>query len=140
MLPVVDKDNSILTGYTKTIKTKPKDYTYGEDYFDSFRNLQGLGYGFELDSKIDNKQINNSTTSDSKLILNRKNLNVNLYASRAIDYDIWRQSRNLGIDFGSATLYSQTGYTFAEYLDTVLNQTIKNSNDKLDFTHTTFIR
>jgi hypothetical protein len=115
---IIDDANSILTGNTKTIVTKPKDFTYGEDYFDHFRTLPGLNYGFDLTSKVDNLQISNTTDESlSKLILNRKNLNVNLSASRAVDYDIWRQSRNLQVNFGSATLYPQTGYTFAEYLD-----------------------
>ena len=33
-----------LTGRTKTIVTKPKPYTYGEDYFNNFRTLPGLDY------------------------------------------------------------------------------------------------
>ena len=69
-----DNELSILTGRTKKIKTKPKDYTYGEDYFDSFRTLDGLDYGFELEKRIDNKKVSVSNDETlSKFILNRKN-------------------------------------------------------------------
>ena len=91
---IIDLNKSVLTGKTKTIITKPKPFTYGEDYFDYFRDLPGLSYGFELNSRIDNKKIS-LTTDDSqeKLILNRKNLNVFLSPAQAIEYDVWRRER-----------------------------------------------
>ena len=98
---VIDTDKSsgtfingefVLTGRTKTIKTKPKDFTYGEDYFDNFRTLPGLDYGFELESKIDNRKVSvTNNEDDSKLILNRKNITVHLDSSNAVNFDIYRQ-------------------------------------------------
>ena len=123
---ILDVENSQLTGRLKYTKTKNAPYTYGEDYFSNFRKFPGLDYGFELTSRVNNKQSNNSSDGESSLILNRKNLSVNLTPAQTIDYDIWRQSRNLEISFG--TLPTQTGYTFAEFIDTVLSNTIKNSN------------
>ena len=116
-----------LTGRTKTIKTKPKDYTYGEDYFDSFRTLDGLDYGFELEKRIDNKKasVSNDETL-SKFILNRKNIEVYLVPSQGIEYDIYRQGRNEELTFGNLT--PQTGRTFENFIDTVLGQVITNSN------------
>jgi hypothetical protein len=136
---VIDTDKSngtfinnefVLTGRTKTIKTKPKDFTYGEDYFDNFRTLPGLDYGFELESKIDNNKVSvTNNENDSKLILNRKNITVHLDSANAVNYDIYRQSRNLGTSgatFGSLT--PQSEFSFAEYLGNVLSKTIKNSS------------
>jgi hypothetical protein len=102
-----------------------KPYTYGEDYFDSFRTFQGLDYGYDLISRIDNKKV--SVVNDLNIFtLNRKNLNVHLSPSQTIEYDIWRQSSNLELTFGTIT--PQTGYTFAEYLDNVLKNVLTNSS------------
>jgi hypothetical protein len=124
---IIDNELSILTGRTKTIKTKPKDYTYGEDYFDSFRTLDGLDYGFELEKRIDNKKVSVSNDETlSKFILNRKNIEVYLVPSQGIEYDVYRQGRNEELTFGNLT--PQTGRTFENFIDTVLGQVITNSN------------
>jgi hypothetical protein len=122
---VIDYDNSVLTGRTKYTKTMNKPFTYGEDYFDSFRTFQGLDYGYDLMSRIDNKKV--SVVNDLNILtLNRKNLNVHLSPSQTIEYDIWRQSSNLELTFG--TMSPQTGFTFAEYLDDVLKNALTNSS------------
>jgi len=124
---ILDTNNSILTGRTKTIKTTSKPFTYGEDYFDYYRTLPGLDYGYDLTSEIDNLKgeiIN--TDAESKYILNRKNINIFLSSDRAIDFDIYTKSRNLLLTF--ATLLPQTGVTFAEFLSNTLSDVIKNSN------------
>ena len=124
---IIDNELSILTGRTKTIKTKPKDYTYGEDYFDSFRTLDGLDYGFQLEKRIDNKKVSVSDNETlSKFILNRKNVEVYLAPSQGIEYDVYRQGRNEELTFGNLT--PQTGITFENFIDTVLGQVITNSN------------
>ena len=116
-----------LTGRTKTIKTKSKDYTYGEEYFDNFRTLPGLDYGFDIEGSIDNKKAYVVTDNDlSKLILNRKNINIYLSPSQTIDYDIYRRSRNNNKTFGNLT--PQTGVTFEEFLISSLSDIITNSN------------
>ena len=116
-----------LTGRTKTIKTKSKDYTYGEEYFDNFRTLPGLDYGFKIEGSIDNKKASVVTDDDSsKLILNRKNINIYLSPSQTIDYDIYRRSRNNSKTFGNLT--PQTGVTFEEFLISSLSKIITNSN------------
>jgi len=124
---IINTELSILTGRTKTIKTKPKPYTYGEDYFNYFRTLPGLDYGFKLESHIDNKKISVvDVEKESKLTLNRKNLNVYLSPARGIEYDVYRKSRDLDITFGQLT--PQNDYSFAEFLDSALSQVITNSN------------
>ncbi len=116
-----------LTGRTKTIKTKSKDYTYGEEYFDNFRTLPGLDYGFNIEGSIDNKKASVVTDDDSsKLILNRKNINIYLSPSQTIDYDVYRKSRNNSKTFGNLT--PQTGNTFDNFINTALSQVITNSN------------
>ena len=124
---ILDSANSDLTSRVKVIKTMSKPFTYGEDYFDTFRQLPGLDYGYDLSSKIDNKkgEVIESET-DADMTLNRKNINVFLSGDRAIDYDIYRKTRNIPTSFSILT--PQTGVTFAEFLDTALNTTIPNSN------------
>jgi hypothetical protein len=124
---ILDTFNSNLTGRTKIIKTISKPFTYGEDYFNEFRKLAGLDYGFDLSSKIDNKKTEIVEDSDiSKMTLNRKNMNVFLSSDRVIDYDIYRKSRDLSSTFH--TLEPQTGVTFVEFLDNVLHENVKNSH------------
>lgn len=124
---ILDVDNSILTGNTKTIKTMSKPFNYGEEYFDNYRKLPGLDYGFEITRTIDNrKTMNVSSIEQQKKVLNRKNISVFISADMAVTYDIYTKGRNLGIDFGN--LPPQTGVTFAEFTDTVLNQIIDNSH------------
>ena len=116
-----------LTGRTKTIKTKSKDYTYGEEYFDNFRTLPGLDYGFKIEGSIDNKKASVVNDDDSsKLILNRKNINIYLSPSQTIDYDVYRRSRNNSKTFGNLT--PQTENTFDNFINTALSQVITNSN------------
>jgi len=122
---VIDYDNSVLTGRTKYTKTMNKPFTYGEDYFDSFRTFQGLDYGYSLMSRIDNKKVSIVNNLDI-FTLNRKNLSVHLSPSQTIEYDIWRQSSNLELTFG--TMPPQTGITFAEFLDNGLKNVLVNSN------------
>ena len=124
---ILDEDISITTGRTKTLLTKPKGYTFGEDYFDSYRTLPGLDTGYELVPVIDNNQ-GEVVNSNSELTFNRKNINAYLSSAQAIDYDVYTKSRNLNLSFGSATLEPQTGVTFAEFADKLLHEQILNSN------------
>lgn len=122
---IIDEENSILTGRTKTIKTMMKPYTYGEDYFDVFRTLPGLDVGYELSSDIDNVK-SHIYDEKTKYTLNRKNVDVFISSSNAIDYDIWRKSKELGLSFGELT--PQTGVTFAEFVDKTIHKVVTNSN------------
>jgi len=124
---IIDTENSTLTGRIKNVITKNSPYTYGEDYFNIYRNLPGLYTGYKLKSVIDNNQIE-SFTDNSGLVLNRKNIEVYLSAAQAVDYDIYRKSRDLELTFGTNSLTPQTGVTFVEYVDKMLHEQIKNSN------------
>lgn len=124
---VLDETSSVLTGRTKTIITKNKAYSYGEEYFDQFRTLPGLDTGYNLVLDVDNNK-GGQVEDDSILILNRKNIGIYISPSRGIDYDIFRQSRDLELSFGTNTLLPQTGKTFAEFLNTFIHTLVTNSN------------
>jgi len=124
---VLDTENSVLTGRTKTILTKNKSYSYGEEYFNQYRTLPGLDTGYNLVLDVDNKK-GQQIEDNSLLILNRKNIGIYISPARGIDYDIFRQSSELEISFGTNTLPPQTGKTFAEFLDTFIHTLVTNSN------------
>jgi hypothetical protein len=124
---ILDEENSSLTGRTKTIVTKNKPYSYGEEYFEQFRTLPGLETGFGLELSIDNGK-SQQIEDNSILILNRKNIGIYISPSRGVDYDIFRQTKELEISFGTNTLNPQTGKTFAEFLDTFIHTLVTNSN------------
>ena len=123
----LDTENSDLLSSPKVIKTKNKDYTWGEDYFDLYRQFDGLDYGYELHNKVDNDKSELLGDEDSQ-ILNRKNIQVYISSAQALDHDVYRKSRELQVSFGTNTLEPQTGFTFAEYIDQVLNEQIRNSH------------
>ena len=123
----LDDENSNLFSNPKVIKTKNKDFTYGEDYFDLYKQFSGLDYGYELHNAVDNNKTELLEDEDSK-IFNRKNIQIYLSSSQGVDNDIYRQSRELKVSFGRATLEPQTGFTFAEYTEHVLNEQIRNTH------------
>jgi hypothetical protein len=126
---VLDIENSVLTGRTKTITTIAKPYTYGEDFFDIYKTLPGLDYGFSLRGEIDNVKGQILDDIDlANLTLNRKNINIFISPANAINYDIWTKSRELEVTFGTNSLPPQTSISFSEFLGNVLSGQIKNSN------------
>ena len=90
----LDTENSDLLSSPKVIKTKNKDYTWGEDYFDLYRQFDGLDYGYELHNKVDNDKSELLGDEDSQ-ILNRKNIQVYISSAQALDHDVYRKSREL---------------------------------------------
>ncbi len=124
---ILDTENSVLSGRTKTILTKNKDYSFGENYFDYFRTLPGLDTGYGLEMSIHNGK-SQVVGESSLLVLNRKNIGVYVSPSMGIDYDIYKKSRDLSLTFGSNSLDPQTGVTFAQHINKLLSEQIKNSN------------
>ena len=122
-------DEFILTGRTKTILTKSKPYSYGEEFFDIYRTFPGLDYGYTLESKIDNikSQVVDDLTGTG-LVLNRKNISVFVSPANASNYDIWRKSRELEVVFGNNSLEVQSEISFAEYLENTFSTQVINSN------------
>lgn len=122
---IIDELESTLDGLNKSIVTRPKRFTYGEEYFDYFRKFPGLDDGFDLKSVIDNKR-SYIGGQYSNLLLNRKNIGIYIDSSRGVDYDIWSKSKDNELSFGN--LEPQIEESFAEYLSKTLNRLIKNSN------------
>lgn len=155
---VLDSVHSDLTSRIKTIKTMSKPFTYGEDYFDYYRTLPGLSYGYDLVSGVDNiKTKIADNEEDDRRILNRKNIDVFLSASNTIDYDIYRKlltfddyimstdsilvtgdnydlqtlnNEDLFFNNGLSGLYEglSNGLTFEQFLNSLLNVYVTNSN------------
>lgn len=126
---ILDTENSVLTGRTKELYTISKPYTYGEDFFDIYRTFPGLDYGYTLEGKIDNTKGQVLTDlNESNLVLNRKNISVFVSPANAVNYDIWRKSRELTLTFGTNSLEPQTGNSFAQYLENAFSSQVINSN------------
>jgi hypothetical protein len=111
--------DSVFTGNNPSIQTNLQPFTYGQKYFDRFRDFPYMTLGFNLKKTIDNKKswqpnqvgLRTSRTSgynayykvtNEKLVLNAKNVDLFLNPSQGILYDIWELSRR----FGAGTLLS----------------------------------
>ena len=90
---IVDLNISIFTGQNPSVQTELAQFTYGEQYFDRFRDFPHIGKGFNLTKINDNKKsytdsqigernftdagLNaNYYVSNEKLVLNRKNVDI----------------------------------------------------------------
>lgn len=120
---IIDTENSDLTSRIKKIVTKDKDFTYGEDYYNVYRKLPGLDFGFDITSVNTNNKI---FTEETGLILNRKNIEIYLTPTDLIEYDLYTKSNILNISFGD--LPSLEEVSFADFLNKTLNNVIVNSH------------
>ena len=133
---VFDATSSTFTGQNPNYQTKLEDFTYGQKYFDRFRDFPYTDLGFSLTRTKDNKKSwvdvenglrrnvdgNNSFyfVDDERLVLNAKNVEVFLNPGQAITYDVWYLSQNYDYPIPS------TGFTISGncYCPTYLNPTI----------------
>jgi hypothetical protein len=133
---VFDATSSTFTGQNPNFQTKLQDFTYGQKYFDRFRDFPYTDLGFSLTRTKDNKKSwtdeeiglrrntdgNNSFyfVDDEKLTLNAKNVDVFLNPGQALTYDVWYLSLNYNYPIPS------TGFTISGncYCPTYLNPTI----------------
>lgn len=122
---ILDTYHSDLNSRIKTIKTMSKPFTYGEDYFNLYRTLPGLNYGYNINLKIDNdKTLNVENDSDEK-ILNTKKLNVFLSADNIINYDIFRKINEV-ITNGVTSIEGFIILTLDDFIITPLSYNINN--------------
>lgn len=70
---VLDEDKSDLTATPKIIKTKFREFVYGERYFDAYRKFYNQNVGWDFSTKIDNIQ---SHPNADDTIFNRKNIEI----------------------------------------------------------------
>lgn len=132
----IDVANSNFTGQNPNIQTSLEPYTYGEKYFEKFRDFPNMNLGFELTSVNDNKKSwtddsvglrngGNLTSayynvSDERLVLNRKNIELYMNMGQGLTYDVWQMSRDRGYPIPSTGLTSP--YPTAGGIDwTVIN-------------------
>jgi len=117
----LDITNSTFTGANPDVQTKLQTFTYGQKYFDRFRNFPYMNLGFGLTRTVDNNKSWDDTETglrrnrdgaynayytvfDEKLVLNAKNVELYLNMAQGITYDIWRMSRRYNYPFPSSGL------------------------------------
>ena len=119
----LDISNSTFTGSNPDVQTTLETFTYGQKYFDRFRDFPYMNLGFGLTKTIDNNKSWDDTETglrrnrdgaynayykvfDEKLVLNAKNIELYLNMAQGITYDIWRMSRRYDYPFPSSGLTS----------------------------------
>ena len=129
--------NSVFTGQNPSIQTELEPFTYGQKYFDRYENFPEMDLGFNLTRAYDNnKSWTNTetglrrnvgggynayyTTSDERLVLNAKNIEVNMNMGRGVIYDIWEMSRKYNYPIPNSGL-TNNYYTLSETDRTVIN-------------------
>jgi hypothetical protein len=99
---------SVFTGNNPTVQTILQPFTYGQLYFDKFRQFPYTNLGFKLKYTTDNKKSWTDQdyrvardagyeafyyTGNERLVLNAKNIDLFLNPSQGILYDVWKMSR-----------------------------------------------
>jgi|694.fasta_scaffold04241_14 hypothetical protein len=100
---------SVFTGSSPNVQTNLLPFTYGQEYFERFKNFPYMNLGYNLKLSIDNKKswqppiIRSSTESgfnayyvvqSDKFVINTKNTEIFINPSQALLYDVWYISRN----------------------------------------------
>ena len=118
----IDVVNSNFTGSNPNIQTSLEPYTYGEKYFENFRNFPNMSLGYDLVSVKDNKKswtdqslgirkgtgefTSNYNVTDERLVLNRKNIELFMNMGQGLTYDVWQMSRDRGYPIPATGLTS----------------------------------
>ncbi len=106
---VVDFELSNFTVTPSIVRTKLAPFTYGKEYLDRFENFPYMELGYNLYRTIDNKKSwrkdevgrrkytngLGSTlyeTSDDRLVINSKNMELYLNMGQGLTYDVWNTS------------------------------------------------
>jgi hypothetical protein len=106
----VNLTNSVFTGANPNYQTELKPYTYGQVYLDRFRQFPFMNLGYNLRAIPDNNKswTDNEVglrvnldgginaryyTTDDRLVLNVKNVDLFMNPAQGIAYDIWYMSR-----------------------------------------------
>lgn len=153
-----DTSNSVFTGQNPDYQTTLKAYTYGQDYLDRFRHLPFTNLGYRLIRQGDNNKswVTNEVglrqnleggynaryfTTNERLVLNAKNVDLFLNPAQGILYDVWYMSREFdypipntglsnfpsGVGFGLPFIFTGIQYPSRGGIDwTVINPQPKN--------------
>lgn len=132
-----DLTNSVFTGSNPNYQTTLIPYTYGQVYLERFRNFPYMNFGYRLTPTIDNnkswtdREIGLRSnldggydaryyTTDDRLVLNVKNVDLFLNPGQGLSYDIWYMSRqhnfpipNQGLNYVQPTYCDP--YPYLEY-------------------------
>lgn len=163
-LEQVNLTGSVFTGANPDFQTSLEPYSYGQVYLDRFRQFPFMNLGYKLRAVNDNNKswtdtevgtrVNNEggynakyRTTDDRLVLNVKNVDLFLTPSNGILYDIWSMSRqynypipNQGMNYIPASILTFTltatyepGSVVATYnvtsnLPTIIDVTINFKN------------
>ena len=105
---VVNQSLSVYTGNSPSVQTQLEPFTYGQKYYERYRNFPYMNEGFKLRPVIDNKKswqppkvrVSNESgynayyvVQDDRLVLNTKNVELFLNPSFGYSYDVWKMSR-----------------------------------------------
>jgi hypothetical protein len=106
---VVNQSLSVFTGSSPNVQTFLQPFTYGQEYFNRFRNFPYMNLGFKLKLTKDNKKswqppvyrVSRDAgyealyyAGDDKLVMNAKNVDLFLNPAQGILYDVWQMSQN----------------------------------------------
>lgn len=131
----------VYTGQNYDIQTQLQPFTYGQQYLDVYRDFPYMTEGFKLRKVVDNKKswletddklrISNEGAYDAyyftpteKLILNVKNIDLNMNPSKGLLYDVWVQSRQYDYPI------PESGLTVAYLTGTELDFTVIKPDPK----------
>ena len=119
----VDVTTSTFTGANPNVQTVLAPFTFGEQYFSKFETFPYMNVGFGLTRVLDNKKawtdtqvgLRRSTVkgqqayynvSDERLVLNAKNIELNLNMGQGLEYDVWNMSVKYGYPIPNSGLTS----------------------------------
>lgn len=154
---IVNTENSVFRGNNPNVEINIEQQTYGEKYFNVFRNLPYLNMGFNLDKIKDNKKSwddlldirrdgngTNFYSNSEKLILNAKNVEIFINPSQGLLFDVWDSSNKFEYPIPNKVLsikYPSIGgldwttinpqpkkYSFFEFADTFWKNMINVRN------------
>jgi hypothetical protein len=106
----VDLTNSIFVGNNPNYQTVLMPYSYGQEYLNRYRKFPFMNLGYQLTKVIDNNKswVDNEIgirsnldgnlnaryfTSDERLVLNVKNVDLFMNPAQGIAYDVWFMSQ-----------------------------------------------
>ena len=105
---VVNQGSSVFTGNSPNVQTSLQPFTYGQEYFDKFRQFPYMNLGYNLKYVVDNKKSwqppvyrvstesgynANYIAANDNLVLNAKNIDLFINPSQGILYNVWDMSR-----------------------------------------------
>ena len=121
--PEVNQVNATkYTGTNPNSQTVLEPFTYGQQYFDRFREFPYLNMGYELTRVSDNQKswpkdqkLRKNTASgfntyyrvsDERLVMNAKNIDLYLNMGQGLLYDVWDMSRKYNYPIPNSGLTS----------------------------------